>query len=425
MTQSRPATARSFQFNNNIVEVVGSSSRMTPQTPHNSTAYKDPRHPYSDALGLDAEIKKISQTQKLLSNIKPGMMVDNDDEDDDESLNDDTNLSSFMDEDEDDSGFLYPTHDYGAWIDSAVEEVPSPDQTFPTPPIHDEAAMKDYLKLKDIWELQLDIKRGRLGEFVSKNCMQPGIHKADSYNPKDYSNLKVSPAVSQLFNYIRPSALSPDVQEVKLAPFIPDFYPSVGDIDAFIKVCEPTIDDDGVGLKALDEPSTNQSDPSLLDLQLRALAKMKSVKAVMVKSLENASEHPDLVEKWVKDITQLHRSKPSPSVHYSKQMPDIETLLQEWSPEEEEIIKQMKIPEPDISCSLENYVDIVCNMLDIPVYNENKVHSLHVLFSLYAAAQEFNEVVGVDVLNLREQQFETRDSRQQEFDQDMDALKLN
>ena len=36
--------------------------------------------------------------------------------------------------------------------------------------------------------------------------------------------------------------------ETKLMPFIPDFIPAVGDIDAFIKIPRPDGIDDGVGL---------------------------------------------------------------------------------------------------------------------------------------------------------------------------------
>ena len=34
------------------------------------------------------------------------------------------------------------------------------------------------------------------------------------------------------------------------------------------------------------------------------------------------------VDKWIKDIRDLHRSKPNPSVQYSRTMPDIDPLMQ-------------------------------------------------------------------------------------------------
>ena len=57
-----------------------------------------------------------------------------------------------------------------------------------------------------------------------------------AYNPKDYENLPVSAEIKELFAYI--TRFSPQIQELetKLKPFIPDYIPAVGDIDAFIKV---------------------------------------------------------------------------------------------------------------------------------------------------------------------------------------------
>lgn len=45
-----------------------------------------------------------------------------------------------------------------------------------------------------------------------------------------------------------------------LFPFIPDYIPAIGDIDAFIKVPVPHCLDEGVlGLEILDEPCAEQS----------------------------------------------------------------------------------------------------------------------------------------------------------------------
>ena len=40
----------------------------------------------------------------------------------------------------------------------------------------------------------------------------------------------------------------------------------------------------------------------------------------------------------------LHRSKPPPTVHYTKPMPDVDRLMQEWPPEVEEMLKETGIP---------------------------------------------------------------------------------
>lgn len=67
--------------------------------------------------------------------------------------------------------------------------------------------------------------------------------------------------------------------DCKFKPFIPEHLPAVGDIDAFLKVLPPETtltgksfnsDDFQLGIVVLDEPVANQSDPALLNLQLRA-----------------------------------------------------------------------------------------------------------------------------------------------------------
>lgn len=69
--------------------------------------------------------------------------------------------------------------------------------------------------------------------------------------------------------------------EYKLRPFIPDFIPAVGDIDAFLKVGRPDGATDGLGLHVLDEPCATQSEPAVLCLQLRASTKQSSAKALV------------------------------------------------------------------------------------------------------------------------------------------------
>ena len=70
--------------------------------------------------------------------------------------------------------------------------------------------------------------------------------------------------------------------EHKLKPFIPDYIPAVGDIDAFISVPRPDGVKDKLGLAFVDEPCAKQSDPTVLDLQIRAVSKKTSTKKTKV-----------------------------------------------------------------------------------------------------------------------------------------------
>ena len=104
--------------------------------------------------------------------------------------------------------------------------------------------------------------------------------------------------------------------ETRFKPFIPDYIPAVGDIDAFIKVPKPDATKEKLGLTILDEPAAKQSDPSVLDLQLRAISKRSTQKQALVKKVDNTEKSSKAIDKWIKDISDLHRSKPPPSVHY-------------------------------------------------------------------------------------------------------------
>ncbi|XP_054079303.1 intraflagellar transport protein 46 homolog [Rissa tridactyla] len=204
------------------------------------------------------------------------------------------------------------------------------------------------------------------------------------FNLADYDYLPVSSEIKELFEYIKRYTPKTIEIEHKLQPFIPDFIPAVGDIDAFLKVPRPDGKPDNLGLLVLDEPSTKQSDPTVLSLWLTENSKQHNVtQQIKVKSLENAEKNPKAIESWIESISELHRCKPPATVHYTRPMPDIETLMQEWSPEFEELLGKVGLPTAEMSCDLAEYVDIICAILDIPVY-KSRVQPLHVLFSLYS-----------------------------------------
>lgn len=82
--------------------------------------------------------------------------------------------------------------------------------------------------------------------------------------------------VRELFQYIN-QYKPPDLTlDVKMMCFVPDYLPSIGQIDTFIKVPRPDGKPDGLGLTQLDEPATVESDRTVLELQLRAISKKKN-----------------------------------------------------------------------------------------------------------------------------------------------------
>ena len=203
------------------------------------------------------------------------------------------------------------------------------------------------------------------------------------YDPAEYASLPVSAEISELFQYITRYKPHNIELETKMRPFIPDYIPAVGDIDPFIKVPRPDGKADNLGLVALDEPASIQSDPTVLTLQLRAVSKSSGAQPMLVRSVENAEKDSKAITGWINSISDLHRHKPAPSVRYSKPMPDIEALMQIWPAPIEELLESNPLPDADINLDLASYVRVVCGMLDIPVYG-SLTEALHVLFTLYS-----------------------------------------
>ena len=228
----------------------------------------------------------------------------------------------------------------------------------------------------------------------------PMILQGNHYDGDAYRHLAVGSDVSTLFKFI--DAYKPiDIDiETQLKPFTYDYIPAVGDIDAFIKVPRPDGQLETLGRGSLDEPAAKQSDPSVLDLQLRALSRftqISSSKGVTIKKVDCSKEaKTKAIEGWIRDISDLHRCKPPLTVVYGKPMPEIDSLMQEWPPAVENLLldlgnmglnADLDIKEEDIS----DYVDLVCNLCDIPIYKSRRIESLYVLFSLYSSFKQLPE----------------------------------
>lgn len=144
----------------------------------------------------------------------------------------------------------------------------------------------------------------------------------------------------------------------------------------------PDGQEDRCGLASLDEPGPLQSDPTVLDLQLRTLSKRSGGEPILVRAIEHAERNPKEVTKWITSVAEVHRSRPPPTVPYAKPMPDSEQLMQEWPPELEELLRTAALPGADLDLSTEEYGRTLCALLDIPVY-ASLVQSLHAAFTLY------------------------------------------
>lgn len=203
------------------------------------------------------------------------------------------------------------------------------------------------------------------------------------YN-QDYSHLKVSSDIKQMFKYIANFKPIQVELESKIKCFIPDFMPAVGTLDNFVKVPRPDSKPDQLGLAVVDEPAATQSDATVLELQFLSTAKTQMAKRLNIRSIERAEKSPAEITRWIQSIADLHRDKPPPTVTYKKPMPDIESLMQVWPEEFENELKNLKLPPAEIDLTTKEFASISCGLVDIPVHGNSLVPSLHVLFTLYS-----------------------------------------
>ncbi|XP_055637802.1 intraflagellar transport protein 46 homolog isoform X2 [Toxorhynchites rutilus septentrionalis] len=217
------------------------------------------------------------------------------------------------------------------------------------------------------------------------------------FNPKFYDNIEAPSELKELFQYITrfsPQRVSIDY---KLKIFVPDFIPSVGDIDAFLKICSPPfISEDKkkplaehirrLGLETLDEPCGEQSDRVLLQMKMRS---------IFTKPLETPSaiaKSPRDIDRWITEIQSLKANQSAQNVNSLKSQINIDSLMSEWPEEIEKMLDTVGFPSADLDCSLSRYIGIVCNMFDIPVQESNGqagyIQALYNLFNLYLAVKQ-------------------------------------
>ena len=69
-------------------------------------------------------------------------------------------------------------------------------------------------------------------------------------------------------------------------------------------------------------------------------------------------------------------------------MPDFDKLMEEWPPQMEQALKEIRFPGGEIDMHAGDYARLVCALLDIPTHklanNKSVIESLHVLFTLFS-----------------------------------------
>lgn len=171
----------------------------------------------------------------------------------------------------------------------------------------------------------------------------------DGYNPQDYMNLNVSQDIKQLFMLI--TAYTPQQTEIEtiLRPFIPEYIPTVGEVDGYLKIPRPDGQPESLGLYQIDEPILNQSKKSEMDYIIKEFYLANTAEEEKIHSVENAHKNPKEIVSWIQTIDSHQAKKSAPTVVYSKKMPNIDDLMEPWNPEFEKDLSQIPIPLTELS----------------------------------------------------------------------------
>ena len=143
-----------------------------------------------------------------------------------------------------------------------------------------------------------------------------------------------------------------------------------------------------LGINVLDEPALNCEDKTVLEMKYIQSKNVTKPQHLEIDSIEGADKKPKDISRWINSVEDLHKTRPPPTVNYTKQMPEFDNLLAEWPPEMEQALKEIPFPGPEIDMHVSDYARLICQMVDIPTHklanNKSHIESLYMLFSLYS-----------------------------------------
>jgi len=137
-----------------------------------------------------------------------------------------------------------------------------------------------------------------------------------------------------------------------------------------------------------DKPDTFLLDPAFIELKQKLSSTNYKVKKDHIWSIEDAKNHPEAIDQWIQSIQALHTMKQtlsSKDKHDFPSLPIHDLVL----PAElkREILsasdKDVRVPDPKLDISLDEYAEILCYLLDIPVDAGSIIYSIHTMFHLY------------------------------------------
>jgi intraflagellar transport protein 46 len=161
------------------------------------------------------------------------------------------------------------------------------------------------------------------------NEREKQIMKLNFFDVNQFLNLDLDEEYKCLLTIMKKFEIDKTILtlDTKMKPYIPNLIPSIGEVDAFIKINRPDNKIEELGLDIVDEPTINGIDPSVFCLELSYKMKTKIPENFIIKSIENVQKNPKQITNWIKNLENLHKGANN-NVTYTKKMPDIEQLMQ-------------------------------------------------------------------------------------------------
>lgn len=145
-----------------------------------------------------------------------------------------------------------------------------------------------------------------------------------------------------------------------------------------------------VNFQTLDEPCGDQSDRVLLQMKMRSIfTKPLETPSAIAKSSKD-------IDRWITEIQSLKANQSAQNINSLRPMVNIDNLMSEWPEEIEKMLDTVGFPSADLNCSLSRYIEVICNIFDIPVQQINGqagyIQALYNLFNLYLAVKQQGNV---------------------------------
>ena len=162
------------------------------------------------------------------------------------------------------------------------------------------------------------------------NDQKDNNQKLEFFNIDEFYDLDIENDAKMLLHDMKKFTPNRDILnlDTKMKPFVPNYIPSIGEVDAFIKINRPDNNIEELGLDYIDEPAIKGIDPSIFSLELAYKLKSKIPQSYVIKNIEDADKNPKLIQNCIDNLENLHKEALSSNIDYSNKMPDLESLMQ-------------------------------------------------------------------------------------------------